>query len=292
MGASARLIRYCSAKAGLVSTLHLYDVQNVLSYYTLPSTLLTTMFDFLSKILATLILAPMLFIVGDYLGLAVGLMLGGGIDFLRSLSSPTAKSERKRIREGHLADFIASTLLLSAAVIRADGQMDELELGYLRRFLGEQFGETRALEYMAIFRTAYNSDYNVEKTARNVAKTTAYETRLQLVYIMTGIAKSNFDLDDKEKILIEKIVIWLEISLKDYDALKSMFSNDLDAYYRILEITPSASDAEVKAAYRAVAAKFHPDKVAHLGDEMSSTATRKFQKLQDAFVAIRQSRGF
>jgi DnaJ like chaperone protein len=250
------------------------------------------MLDFLGKILATLILAPILFYVGDVMGLAVGLMLGGCIDFLRSLSGPSAVSERKRIRDGHLADFIVSTLLLSAAVIRADGKMDELELGYLRRFLAEQFGEARALEYMAIFKTAYNGEYNVETTAKNVAKTTAYETRLQLVYIMTGIAKSNFDLDDREKVLIEKVVTWLEVSLADYEALKSMFSSDLDAYYKILEITPSASDADVKAAYRAVAAKFHPDKVAHLGDEMSSTATRKFQKLQTAFVAIRQSRGF
>jgi DnaJ like chaperone protein len=250
------------------------------------------MVSLLEKIIVTLILAPALWWAGGSMGLGVGLLLGGAIDFLRSLGKPSMSEVRRKVRSSQLTDFVISTLLLSSAVIKADGEMDELELGYLRRFLGEQFGEKRAMEYMAIFRASHAGEFDVEKTARNIQQTTSYETRLQLLYIMVGIAKSNFDVDEREQTLIDKIIVWLAIQKGDYESIKSMFSIEMDAYYRILEVTPSASDKEIKSAYKAIAAKFHPDKVAHLGEELTTTATRKFQKLQEAYTAIRQARGF
>jgi DnaJ like chaperone protein len=250
------------------------------------------MISFLQKIIVTLILVPALWWAGGLLGLGLGLLLGGAIDFLRSLGKAEPKEVKKKVRSSVLTDFVISTLLLSAAVIKADGDMDELELGYLRRFLAEQFGEKRAMEYMAIFRSSYAGEFDVEKTARNIQQTTSYETRLQLLYIMVGIAKSNFDVEERERTLIDNIVVWLAIEKADYESVRSMFSTEMDAYYRILEVTPSASDRDIKTAYKTIAAKFHPDKVAHLGEEITTTATRKFQKLQEAYTAIRQARGF
>jgi ABC-type multidrug transport system fused ATPase/permease subunit len=55
---------------------------------------------------------------------------------------------------------------------------------------------------------------------------------------------------------------------------------------------PSATDEEVKKAYRQMAIKFHPDKVAQMGEEFQKGAKEKFQQIQDSYEAIKKQRGF
>jgi DnaJ like chaperone protein len=56
--------------------------------------------------------------------------------------------------------------------------------------------------------------------------------------------------------------------------------------YQILEIEPSATPEEVKRAYRQLANKYHPDKVAHLGDEFKKLAERRFKDIQKAYQEL------
>ena len=106
----------------------------------------------------------------------------------------------------------------------------------------------------------------------------------------------------------------LGISRGDYESIKSMYmggyysyggysssssssggsgyrSHTLDNDYKILEISPDATDDEVKKAYRAMAKKYHPDRVAHLGEEMRKQAEEKFARMTDAYDRIKKSRG-
>ena len=65
---------------------------------------------------------------------------------------------------------------------------------------------------------------------------------------------------------------------------------ETDSSYKILEVDPSASDEEVKKAYRRMAMKYHPDKVSHLGEEFRKTADEKFKKVNDAYKRIKKER--
>jgi DnaJ like chaperone protein len=71
-----------------------------------------------------------------------------------------------------------------------------------------------------------------------------------------------------------------------------MFIRDTESAYKILEIDANASDEEVKKAYRKMALKYHPDKVASLGEEHMKAAKEKFQKVQEAYDTIKKERGF
>jgi DnaJ like chaperone protein len=82
----------------------------------------------------------------------------------------------------------------------------------------------------------------------------------------------------------------LGISQGDYDSIKAMFVKDTESAYKILEIYPDASDQEVKAAYRKMAVKYHPDKVAHLGGKIQKVAKEKFQQLNNAYGEIKKER--
>jgi len=70
-----------------------------------------------------------------------------------------------------------------------------------------------------------------------------------------------------------------------------MFYSSSDSAYRILEIETSASDSELKTAYRKMVKKYHPDKLIGLGDEHLKGAKEKFQKIQAAYETIKNERG-
>ena len=57
-------------------------------------------------------------------------------------------------------------------------------------------------------------------------------------------------------------------------------------FYEVLGVERSASEDEIKKAYRQLALKYHPDK--NPGDE---SAEEKFKEIQDAFDRIERARG-
>jgi hypothetical protein len=56
--------------------------------------------------------------------------------------------------------------------------------------------------------------------------------------------------------------------------------------YEILNLPPDADQEAVKAAYRKLANRYHPDKVSHLGEEFRILAERRFKEIQEAYQQI------
>lgn len=58
--------------------------------------------------------------------------------------------------------------------------------------------------------------------------------------------------------------------------------------WQVLELSPGASDDEIAAAYKAQLLKYHPDRVAHLGDEFQRLAHRKTLEIQQAYTCLKR----
>lgn len=221
----------------------------------------------------------------------VGFIIGAIIDKLHRDglfiwdSGPSSK-------ETNVTDFILSSLVLAAAVIKSDGDVEELELSYVNTFLIDQFGKENIHDYMSIMERSLKQDWDLRQVTQQIRQNTSYETRLQLLYFLFGIANANFHIDEKEIATIKIISIHLGLIINDHDSIKAMFYNEMDAFYKILEVLPSASDTEIKEAYHKMAIKYHPDKVNHLGDAVQKAAKEKFLKVQNAFDVLRAKRGF
>ena len=60
--------------------------------------------------------------------------------------------------------------------------------------------------------------------------------------------------------------------------------------YEVLGISPNATEDQILTAYKQAVKKYHPDKVAHLGEEFSSLANKKFIEIQTAYDILKKQK--
>ena len=85
----------------------------------------------------------------------------------------------------------------------------------------------------------------------------------------------------------------MSLQSADYQSILALYQRHKDRNwaYTALEISPTATDEEVKKAYRRMAMKYHPDKVANACEEIRKQATEKFRGVNEAYEHIKQQRG-
>ena len=224
--------------------------------------------------------------MGAIIGYAIGsLFSGSGIQQIRTEVNDTfGNTEEKR-------DFNVTLLVLSAAVMKADGNVRKSELDYVKRFFLQNFGQERAESYIKMLREILEKDYNLYDVSQQVGRYMDYASRLQLLHYLFGIANSDGRISQEELGVINTISDYMGITKSDFQSVKAMFIKETDSAYKILGIEPSATDEEVKKAYREMAKKNHPDLVSNLGEEVKEAAEKKFQEINAAYEAIKKQRG-
>lgn len=189
-------------------------------------------------------------------------------------------------------DLTMSLVVLIAALMKADGKVTQSELDNVRRFFVRQFGQQQAAQLLIVLRDVLKRDIPLHQVCGQIRHNMPHAVRLQLMHYLIGLAHADGSVHRAELDLIKRIAQEIGISEKDLGSLSAMFRTaDPSAAYRILEIPDTASDDEVKKAYRRMAMKFHPDKVAQLGDDVQKAASEKFKKVQEAYEAIQRERG-
>ena len=192
--------------------------------------------------------------------------------------------------QGQRNSFLMSLLVLSAAVIKADGKTTSQELATLRSFFSNNFGPQAGSEAEEIVKELVNKDFNLYEVCGQVRSCMNYSQRLQLYYYLVSLGACD-GLDPREIDVLEVIGSYIGLSKGEVDSVFAQFRPSNDSNYRILEITPDATDEEVKKAYRRLAIKYHPDKVATLGEDVQKAAEEKFKAIAQAYEAICKERG-
>ena len=222
---------------------------------------------------------------GGYTGGSQGYP-GGGSTYQRQTTGSrgyTATEQRN--------SFMVSLLVLSSAVIKADGRIVQSELDHVRSFIRSNFGELAVSDAMRILDELNRKEVNIYEVGAQIATYMNYSQRLQLFHYLAQIANADGDFSKSEKSVLEAIASAIRLNASDASSVIAMFYKDADSAYAVLEISPNATDDEVKSAYRRMAMKNHPDKVATLGPEVQKAAEEKFRKIQEAYETIKKQRG-
>ena len=258
------------------------------------------------------------FIVHGPMGALVGIALGSLFDRGADAVNESAQGgeygpggtgygaqSQQTSYEGQRNSFMFSLLVLASYIIKADGRVMHSEMELVRQFLRQNFGQQAMLQGDEILRRLFEEQKRmgaaqyrsvIQDSCRQIRQNMVYEQRLQLLNFLVLIAQADGIVSAEEVAALKEVALFMGLSAQDVDQMLNLRSGasstgNLDDAYRVLGIQPSASNDEVKAAYRKMALKHHPDKVSALGEDVRKAAEKKFQEINDAKERIYKARG-
>ena len=257
--------------------------------------------------------------LGALAGFALGAIFDRGIDEVNqpynhstfdgdgSYGQGTSQEQQYRyhqqqIYEGQRNSFRFSMLVLASYIIKADGKVMHSEMELVRRMLRDNFGEQAVHEGEQILLKLFEKQKEmgaaqyrsvISSATTQIAGNFDYSSRLQLLNFLVIIAQADGVVHPSEVQALREVTIGLQLSMSDLDSMLNLRNGatDFEAAYKVLGVSPKATDQEVKAAYRRLALQHHPDKVATLGEDVRKAAEKKFKEINDAKEKIFKARG-
>ncbi len=261
--------------------------------------------------------------IGGFLGMMVGGPLGAIAGFvLGSLFDKDSSNQEKYIGndgnsqfngpyggyqtqqqqyEAQRNTFRFSLLVLASYIIRADGKVMHSEMNVVRQWLRVNFGDAAVSDGEQIMRKLFDEQKRlgmpefrtaVLSSCRQLRQIMPYEQRLQLLNFLVMIAQADGVVVTEEVNALRECTIELGLSESDLNSMLNLqdAGSSLDAAYKVLGVAPTATDDEIKTAYRKLALKNHPDRVASLGEDVRKAAEKKFQEINAAMETIKRVR--
>lgn len=252
-------------------------------------------------------------------GRSIGAGTGG--DTFSESDKYAAGGSRRYHNTGTSEDLSAALLVLIAAMMNADNVVRKSELDLVKRFLVSNYGEAKAKEMLLKLRDLTGKEIPVTEVCRQIKHNTDYTTRYHMLDFLFSIADSDGMISRDELLLLHTISSSLGIATRDYLSIKSRhrdvgtgggwfgggqeggkgsgYSSGTgdydsvadDSVYAVLGLDSSATDDEVKKAYRRLAMKYHPDRVENLGEEVRRNAEEQFKRINQAYETIKAARG-
>lgn len=211
---------------------------------------------------------------------------------------------------GTQQDVNVALMVLIAAVMKVDGEVKRSELDYVKRFLLANYGEQRGKEMLKVLQQMVQQDIPIDRVCAQIKVNTDYSTRYHMVDFLFGIGGADGEYNSAEINMLRLIAQYLGISTSDYTSIFERHVGYADGRsysdsssggrtsqggygkdpYRILGIDSSATDDEVKKAYRRMAMKYHPDRVAGMSEELQRNAAEQMKEINEAYDIIKQRR--
>lgn len=196
-------------------------------------------------------------------------------------------------------EFIRLLIAILVRLAKADGSVDRSEIKTIREYLqySLKLSHQELLWTKEVIKEELRSTKTVEELSFEFKKSFSYEPRLILATLLYKVAFADGAFSAEEQVMINKIISILEISEYHHRSIKSQFfrytggsaQNTSDThYYNTLGLETSASLDDIKKAYRELSRKYHPDKVAHLGKEISRVSAEKMKEINEAYTYLKQ----
>ncbi len=238
--------------------------------------------------------------LGALAGFVLGAIFDSSVDAVNTNGGEAYTQQH--MAEGERNTFRFSLLVLASYIIKADGKVMHSEMNVVRNWLRVNFGEVAVSEGEDILMKLFEqqkrlgaAEYRsaVMSSCRQLQQYMPYEQRLQLLNFLAMIAQADGVVTPQEILALKECAVGLGLSEADVDAMLNLkdAGTNLDAAYKVLGVAPTATDDEVKAAYRQLALKNHPDRVATLGEDVRKAAEKKFQEINAAKETIWKARG-
>lgn len=246
--------------------------------------------------------APLLFRVMDVLlvsGLFFLLLVGLGVwAFTSSIRRQIREYERSQTEAHH--QFVVLLINILTRIAQIDGAItreeSEIILGFFRDHLRYSAGQLHWVR--DVMKQARRSEADLQSLLDEFRSRFAYEPRLILLELIYQVLFTKATVPDAELRLARDIGGFLAISAYDQQRIESRYTMrqrqaavQEEDYYRVLGVEPGADFNQIKAAYRKLSQQYHPDKVAHLGEEFRKVAEEKMKEINQAYEYLKKKFG-
>lgn len=208
---------------------------------------------------------------------------------------------------GTQQDINVALMVLIAAVMKVDGQVKRSELDFVKRFLLTNYGEARGKEMLKVLQQLVKRDIPIDEVCQQIKVNTDYNTRYHMLDFLFGIGGADGEFHQTELNMLRLIAQYLGISQSDYTSIYERHVGNGDSGYssnsrntrtsgyskdpyKVLGVDSTATDDEVRKAYRKMAMKYHPDRVAGMSEEMQRNAAEQMKEINRAYEVIKESR--
>ncbi|WP_348678516.1 co-chaperone DjlA [Alcanivorax profundi] len=262
-------------------------------------------------------------LVGGPIGLGIGLLIGHmldkGAEQVRTFNPfrPYGPGEQQAVQKA-LFDTVFSIM---GHLAKADGRVSEDEIAQARAVMDRmQLDEEQRKQAIALFNRGKEADFPLQDTVAQFAHAVRFRKQLILVLleVLLQIALADGTLHEEEEAVLLRVAEGLGVPPQQFRQILNMllaqaqFSGarpgaqggqqygpgpsrpSLAQAYQVLGVDESASNPEIKKAYRKLMSQHHPDKMAARGvpEEMIRMATEKTAEISKAYEMIKENRGF
>ena len=246
-------------------------------------------------------------LLGGPIGLLIGLYIGHLFD--RGLIKTLQFGSPENIARIQTS-FFETTFLLLGYLAKADGRISQKEIDHTETIFS-QMGLTGAQRTRAkdLFRVGASADFNLEQTTSSFLHSCGPQKQLQqtLLLFLISLALADQAIDPSEHAALQRIATLMGFSVAQLEQLLRMVQaqghfhaggaasssgTSLEDAYGALGISATATDKELKRAYRKLMSENHPDKLIAQGvpEDMIKIATEKSQDISGAYDMIRKHR--
>jgi DnaJ like chaperone protein len=241
---------------------------------------------------------------GGLIGFIVG-SLAGHFLFDRPKENAVADAEFKAYQRKQ-GEFLYHVFSLCAKIAKADGAVNRQEIAHMEFLMRTQFrmndrGRAQAIK---IWKLAKDSIDPFDHYARAFYRDFGRERHhvMNMMDLLFAMSAADGGLHPREEMILLRAAGIFHIGRLQYERLKSRYYQSksapqqrwmpLDPHYSILGAQPSDSLEVIKKKYRALAMKWHPDKIAANGvsPEVARHAKEKFQQINEAYEKIVEAR--
>ncbi len=238
--------------------------------------------------------------LGALAGFAIGSLFDKSVTAQNEMRETAGTYTQEDVYAGQRNSFLFSMLVMASYIIRADGRIMHSEMEFVRQFLRVNFGANAVDEGERILLNLFEQRKQMERNDPSAFRRTIREcgaqiaanlTYEQLLDFLVKIAQSDGDVCQAEVDALKEVAQSMQLSIQEVDSMLNLKGDSLEDAYKVLEIEPTATDEEVRKAYRSLVLKHHPDRVATLGEDIRKAAEEKLQRINDAKERIFKARG-
>lgn len=191
----------------------------------------------------------------------------------------------------HTSDFEVNILQLAVAVIHTEKGVTHSEINFVRDFWKAQFGEDFLEEKMSVFNHLLQKKYDTQKACIDIFNTSEAATRHQILYFLFDLAECDKPLSKNEHDMILSIAGWLNINRVDFSKIVQSRIPQSRTAFDILDVKETDSIAHIRACYRKLVLRHHPDKHPNATEVERKKMERELRQIQDAYQQILTLKG-